>query len=354
MPAPQIRPRANPKLARLLKLGTFLNPWVRAGFFAYDMYQWWTQRGTIDPLTPGYVRICGPDPFDPNFALGTYFTRISGPSCGNKNQAMSFVGRSFAEAAATNPLGVGQINERNVPASTGAPRFHVISVWERTGATWPSRLPFRGLVPVQVPIPWNWLRPQSNPMGLPVQQPVPLPLPPSIKRQPKRRGTGGGGTRGGFTLRVPYIRRRAPDTMPEEPPVTDRPPTMPVIRKPTRTGVTVGKTRSPPGPRTKEKKVKGRGIGRALAFVGRLYEDTKWYLDVVKSFHSALPRKYRTGNLPHEMVRDLYRHWPHIDTETAVINVLTAYALEKAGGRLEQARAIVSEKLRLWKIQVPM
>lgn len=112
-------------------------------------------------------------------------------------------------------------------------------------------------------------------------------------------------------------------------------------------GQATNPVRKPPGPGVKERKVRASGaIAGALGIAAGVYEDAKFYNDVLNAWYDALPGK-KSAKTPAEKALELYRRADEIDVQKAIINVLIAVAGEKAGGYIERARRKAGDNLGL-------
>ena len=112
-------------------------------------------------------------------------------------------------------------------------------------------------------------------------------------------------------------------------------------------GQATNPVRKPPGPGVKERKVRASGaIAGALGVAAGMYEDAKFYNDVLNAWYDALPGK-KTARTPAEKALELYRRADEIDVQKAIINVLIAVAGEKAGGYIDRARRKAGDNLGL-------
>lgn len=110
--------------------------------------------------------------------------------------------------------------------------------------------------------------------------------------------------------------------------------------------------RRPPGKGVKERKVRARGalaaLNGGLGVAAKIYEDAKFYNDVLNAWYNALPSSMRERGLrPDQKALALYRNYDKIDVNKAIIGVLVAVAGEKAGGLIDRARRKTSENLGL-------
>lgn len=106
--------------------------------------------------------------------------------------------------------------------------------------------------------------------------------------------------------------------------------------------------RKPPGPGVKERKFRtapGVLVG-ALGAAAGIYEDAKFYNDVLNAWYNSLPGK-KNARTPAEKALELYRRADEIDVNKAVLGVLAAVAGEKAGAYLDKARRVTGDNLGL-------
>lgn len=112
-------------------------------------------------------------------------------------------------------------------------------------------------------------------------------------------------------------------------------------------GQATNHVRKPPGPGVKERKVRASGaIAGALGVAAGIYEDAKFYNDVLNAWYDALPGK-KSAKTPAQKALELYRRADEIDVQKAIINVLIAVAGEKAGGYIDRARRKAGDNLGL-------
>ena len=109
-------------------------------------------------------------------------------------------------------------------------------------------------------------------------------------------------------------------------------------------------TRRPPGPGVKERKVRATGalagVNAALGVAAGVYEDAKFYNDVLNAWYNALPGK-KNARTPAEKAWELYRRWDEVNLSQAMVNVLLAVAGEKAGAYIDRARRTAGDNLGL-------
>lgn len=122
-------------------------------------------------------------------------------------------------------------------------------------------------------------------------------------------------------------------------------------------GVVTNPVRRPPGPGVKERKVRAQGslavFNNLLGGAAKVYEDAKFYDDVLNAWYNALPGK-KTARNPIEKGMELYRRYDEIDVQKAIIGVLIAVAGEKAGAYLDRARRVTGDNLGVHMyIQIP-
>ena len=147
----------------------------------------------------------------------------------------------------------------------------------------------------------------------------------------------------------PYVRPEhltnpagRPDHWPR--PVSPDKPGVVVVAPPTVTNP----VRQPPGPGVKERKLRaasGAVLG-ALGVASRVYEDAKFYNDVLDAWYNALPGKGK-ARTPAEKALELYRRADEIDVQKAILGVLMAVASEKAGAYIDKARRVTGDNLGL-------
>ena len=97
----------------------------------------------------------------------------------------------------------------------------------------------------------------------------------------------------------------------------------------------------------------GAGLA-ALKIVAELYDDLKWYRDVIEAFHDALPEELQARGrkpTPQAMLAALYKSWDSVNVQKAVENVLEAYAWERAGGLVERLRNAIASERGDWKMR---
>lgn len=113
-------------------------------------------------------------------------------------------------------------------------------------------------------------------------------------------------------------------------------------------GTVTNPVRKPPGPGVKEKKGRmGSAVARgALGIAAGIYEDAKFYNDVLNAWYHATPGKH-DAKTPAEKALYIYRNADKIDINKAVLGVLAAVAGEKAGAYLDRARRTTADNLGL-------
>ena len=80
---------------------------------------------------------------------------------------------------------------------------------------------------------------------------------------------------------------------------------------------------------------------------------TKFAIDLINAFYNALPGRH-TAKTPQAKLAEIYRRYDQVDINAAVIGVLKAVALEKAGAYIDSARRKASKNLGLhMHIQIP-
>lgn len=189
-------------------------------------------------------------------------------------------------------------------------------------------------LPATVANPFPAMVPAPQGDYLPEYSPVPASIPRAVPRS------------------NPYVRSR-PGNRP-----LNRPDYWPVVSaKPGNSPVVVvapptvtDPVRKPPGPGVKERKAKARGAyawaNAALGAAAGVYEDAKFYNDVLNAWYNALPGK-GTAKTPIEKALELYRRADEIDVQKAVLGVLWAVAGEKAGAYIDRARRVTGDNLGL-------
>ena len=113
-------------------------------------------------------------------------------------------------------------------------------------------------------------------------------------------------------------------------------------------GTVANPIREPPGPGTKERKGRmGSAAARgALGIAAGIYEDAKFYNDVLNAWYHATPGDHN-AKTPAEKALYIYRNADKIDINKAVLGVLAAVAGEKAGAYLDRARRTAGDNLGL-------
>ena len=108
--------------------------------------------------------------------------------------------------------------------------------------------------------------------------------------------------------------------------------------------------RRPPGPGTKERKVRAQGalagLNGLLGAAAGVYEDAKFARDLVNAFYKALPNN-KGAKDPVSQLRELYARWSEVDVNAAVLGVLKEVAKEHAGAYIDRARRVASNNLGL-------
>ena len=84
----------------------------------------------------------------------------------------------------------------------------------------------------------------------------------------------------------------------------------------------------------------------ALGIAAGIYEDAKFYNDVLNAWYHATPGKH-DAKTPAEKALYIYRNADKIDINKAVLGVLAAVAGEKAGAYLDRARRTTADNLGL-------
>lgn len=190
------------------------------------------------------------------------------------------------------------------------------------------------LAPLEMPepLPGTWANPIPEIVPKPIGYTVPsvAPMPATVPRPNT------------LPWRVP-VSRVEPNHWPTLKPVTNAPV---VVVAP---GTVTNPVRKPPGPGVKERKVRASGaVAGALGIAAGIYEDAKFYNDVLNAWYDALPSKYqRPGLRPDQKAAAIYLHYDKIDVQKAIIGVMIVIAGEKAGAYIDRARRVAGDNLGL-------
>ena len=316
-------------------------PPLRTAINFFDVISTYWPNMRQEPIVemPGWIQGCGPVPAVGYNAQFAFHKTGTATVCGIGNQALGAPGGSpapgsdwnialFARAryiTAGNPYTVrwANISWWSKPAGAGQPYVRYPAVWMDPLAA-PEYLP----ATVANPLPASVPAPRGNEM--PASRPMPAKLP---RLNPRYSVY----TKVGEALHPAHWPK--PNNA-NAPVVVVAPPSVaPPARK-------------PPGPGVKERKVRAKGafaaLNGALGVAAKVYEDAKFYNDVLNAWYNALPDYLKKPGLrPDEKARLLYRHSDKIDVEKAIIGVLIAVAGEKAGAYIDRARRVTGDNLGL-------
>lgn len=315
----------------------FLPPQVRTVVntieFAYDMYP---NRQIMPSIEiRGWNLGCGPVTPDPLYTGPYAFGDYDSAQCGMTGQAVR-----------TSPYPTPQmLNARfnMFKFSPDAGRWQVIALYTRfTGSVWApddqfpivkyQRLP--EIQPTAVPEVVPATRAQPVPRWVPAPDGNIVPEYPPLPARLPRPATWARTVFERVTATNPRARAEG------------RPGTVTINRP----GTVTQPTRQPPGKNVKERKVRAQGnfaaANAALGAAAKIYEDAKFYNDILNAWYNAIPGA--PGGLnPAQKAAYIYRHINELDVHQAVMNVLAAVAFEKGGGYIDRARRKASENLGL-------
>lgn len=276
---------------------------------------------------------CGPVfPTNPPYFVGKYGWHIigTGKQCGLAGQA----------------LGDGSAVVVDVPPNRGLTfaqqrpdrgTWAVIEQWwNATGATVKVSFmhPMTGPAPIIAvpnPVPATVANPVPAYVPAPVGNVVPdlAPLPAATPR-----------ARYAYYYAYKPAGRNLPDHWPQPSP---NPGPVVIVAPPT----VINPVRKPPGPGVKERKIRVSGaLAGALGAAAGVYEDTKFYNDVLNAWYYSLPGPHK-ARTPAEKALELYRRAEEIDVNKAIRNVLWAVAYEKGGAYIDRARRKAGDNLGL-------
>lgn len=318
-----------------------LPPPVRLAWDAYDLvndaygvYRNRALAGQVD-LGGWWSVVCGPSyPIQGTGRFG-WWGGLAG-TCGLAGQALGNVLNSPLEAKVLNS---GWLY---VKGNADNSRWYIIQSWKRNSPGPGNTSPYyRGpTINGQAsafakfqpePMPWS----VANPLPAYVPNPVGNELPAS-KAMPAQAPR----SRPGLN---PYA-RPSRSLVPGK--VTISPPPGTVVVTPPQ--VVLDPIRVPPGRGVKERKVRASGafagLNGALGVAAGIYEDAKFYNDVLNAFYYALPGKHG-AKTPAEKALAIYRGADKLDINKAVLGVLIAVAGEKAGAYIDRARRYAGDQL---------
>lgn len=309
---------------------------------AYDWYVNFQDPPTVDWEGTGWWVVCGPATPDPAYTGPYKWHKIDGGNwCGLGLQALGDGEDTFDQNGPPyrtlakylpHPWDRWQIitSLRSVidpplylPVHNPAPKYVPRNPWlDPPVVTWPelgsvgAPMPVGNYPPAVAPMPAT--SPPRGPAPRPNDRPRPRPGRPfepgnSIETKP----------------------RPQPGTIPQviiDPPTVSNP------------------VRRPPGRGEKERKVRATGalgpLNAMLSAAAGVYEDVKFYNDVIDAWYNALP-KNKGAKTPQAKLEELYRRWNDVDVNKAVWGTLEAVANEKIGGYIERARNTAAGNLGL-------
>lgn len=351
--APHVTPPKNPPFPGAPSVEDFaiqvgesiLPPQIRkayeVGKAAYQAYEWFKNPAGYPEVDLGgdWELVCGPV-FSMNTGpyrwLAGYLNR-----CGLGGQA----GPTAAEPVSKYiESGWNLVKHDSVPLGNGTGRWAIVQSWKRLGKYNPAS-PYRlGPLPRYCARPWFPMA-VPNPIPATVDNPLPAAVPAPVGNiVPATRPMPATMPRVNPRVVVYAVSKsEAPNHWPEPRPDQVNAPNVVVAP-----GTVTNPVRKPPGPGVKEKKGRmGSAAARgALGIAAGIYEDAKFYNDVLNAWYHATPGKH-DAKTPAEKALYIYRNADKIDINKAVLGVLAAVAGEKAGAYLDRARRITADNLGL-------
>lgn len=353
--APRVTPPKNPPFPGApavedfaIQLGeNILPPQIRkayeAGKAAYQVYEWFK-----NPVAYPEVDLGG----DWRLVCGPVFSGYQGPYrwaamdlnfCGLSGQA----GVTQPEPVQPPPnvaKGWSLVKHDSVPLDNPTGRWAIVQVWTRRVQYNPASPYGLGPLPRYAARPWFPMA-VPNPLPATVDNPLPAAVPAPVGNiVPATRPMPATMPRVNPRAVVYAVSRsEAPNRWPEPRPDQVNAPNVVVAP-----GTVTNPVRKPPGPRVKEKKGRmGSAAARgALGIAAGIYEDVKFYNDVLNAWYYAIPGKH-DAKTPAQKALYIYRNADRIDINEVVLNLLGAVMGEKAGAYLDRARRKTGDNLGL-------
>lgn len=315
---------------------------------AWDWYRDFQSMPHVDWEGTGWWVVCGPVTPSPAYeGPFRWHDNDAGDSCGLGLQALG--------------PGLPEFRQGMPPYRLLAKYRSDIDRWQiiqqlRSVVTPPQYLPVSAPMAYQPPNPWEFPEPVQFPepgfievpspggYSVPETAPMPATLPrtwPAPRRSARPRPRPGRPNYPGSSANQP---KPIPGQV-NPPPVIIAPPT---VSNP---------SRRPPGKGEKERKARATGalgpLNGLLHDAAGIYEDAKFYQDVIDAWYDALPNN-KGAKTPQDKLNELYHRWNDVDINAALWGVLEAIAYEKLGGYIERARNQIARNLGLnMRITVP-